>query len=427
MCSGAKLEKLLLGLNTNKATGPDGVTARLLREAAPSISSSLSCLFNMSLKKGKLPCDWKRAVTPIYKKGKKELVTNYRPISLTSLVVKTMEKLVTNHILSYLEDHTLLSPHQNGFRGGLSCTSQLIHLFHTWASALDKGKTSDVVSLEFEKAFDSVPHVHLYLKLQQYGIRGQILEWLSDFLLERYQRVVLEGESSNWTKVSSGVPQGSIVGPILFLLYVNDIPENLSCASEMFADNTLLFNSGNPSDVSSPIQDSLSQISDCCNEWLLRINPVKCESMRITRSKTPSLCSYNINSTSLNQVRTHKHLGIIFSSDLSWKMHVLTAAAKANKILALLKRNFGKCSEAIITGYKTMVRPSIEYACPVWNPHQQYLSDKLANIQRNVSRWILGSSIEYNERLEYLGWPSLLSRQDFFNLVQLFKFINGFS
>ena len=153
-------EKLLLGLNTNKATGPDGVKARLLR----SISSSLSCLFNMSLNKGKLPCDWKRAnVTPVYKKGEKELVTNYRPITLTSLVVKAMEKLVTNHILSYLENHTLLSPHQYGFRAGLSCTSQLILLFHTWASALDKGKTSDVVFLDFEKAFESVPHVHLYL------------------------------------------------------------------------------------------------------------------------------------------------------------------------------------------------------------------------------------------------------------------------
>ena len=324
--------------------------------------------------------------TPIYKKGEKELVTNYRPISLSSLVVKTMEKLVTNHILSYLEDHTLLSPHRYGFQAGLSCTSQLIYLFHTWASALDKGKTSDVVSLDFEKAFDSVPHVHLYLKLQQYGILGQILEWLSDFLLERYQRVVFEGESSNWTKVSSGVPQGSIVGPILFLLYVNDIPENLSCASEMFADDTLLFNSGNPSDVSSPIQDSLSQISDWCNESLLRMNSVKCESMRITRSKTPSLCSYNINSTSLNQVHTHKHLGVILSSNLSWKMHVLTVAAKANKILGLLKLTFGKCSEAIITGYKTMVRPTIEYVCPVWNPHQQYLSDKLEKVQRNVSR-----------------------------------------
>ena len=108
-------------------------------------------------------------------------------------------------------------------------------------------------------------------------------------------------------------------------------------------------------------------------------------------------------------------------------MHVLTVAAKANKIFGLLKRTFGKCSEAIITGYKTMIRPTIEFACPVWNPHQQYLSDNLEKIQRNVSRWILGSSIEYSERLEYLGWPSLLSRRDFLSIVQLFKFTNGFS
>jgi len=135
--------------------------------------------------------------------------------------------------------------------------------------------------------------------------------------------------------------------------------------NEMFADDTLLFNSGNPSDVSSPIQDSLSQISDWCNEWLLRINPVKCESMRITRSKTPSLCSYNINSTSLNQVHTHKHLGVILSSDLSWKMHVvLTVAAKANKILGLLKCTFGKCSEAIIT--RNLQILLVFYQHPAW-------------------------------------------------------------
>ena len=174
---------------------------------------------------------------------------------------------ITSCLTLYLQDYTLLSPHQYGFRASLSCTctSQLIHLFHTWSSALDQGKTYDVVFLDFEKGFDSVPHVHFISKLWQYGICGQILEWLSDFLLDRYQRVVLEGESSNWTKVSSGFPQGSIVGPILFLLYVNDIPENLSCATEMFADDTLLFNSGNPSDASSPIQDSLSRISHWCN------------------------------------------------------------------------------------------------------------------------------------------------------------------
>ena len=166
MCSSANVGELLLTLDVNKATGPDGLSARLLREAALVISDPLSKLFNMSLNRGKLPRDWKCAnITPVYKNGGKEYVSNYRPISLTSLVVKTLEKLVTRHIMAHLEDHDLLSPHQYGFRAGFSCTSQLIRLFHSWASALDKNKTSDVVFLDFEKAFDSVPHKHLISKL----------------------------------------------------------------------------------------------------------------------------------------------------------------------------------------------------------------------------------------------------------------------
>ncbi|PFX24050.1 Nephrocystin-4 [Stylophora pistillata] len=386
MCSSANVGELLLTLDVNKATGPDGLSARLLREAASVISDPLSKLFNMSLNRGKLPRDWKSAnITPVYKNGGKEYVSNYRPISLTSLVVKTLEKLVTRHIMAHLEDHDLLSPHQYGFRAGFSCTSQLIRLFHSWASALDKNKTSDVVFLDFEKAFDSVPHKHLISKLGRYGINGQILEWLGDFLQDRFQRVVLEGESSDWSMVYSGVPQGSIVGPMLFLLYVNDIPENLSCSSEMFADDTLLFNSDHPSSVHQPVCESLSQIVDWCKKWLLKLKATKSKCMKITRSRSVTPCSYNINSIPLEQVKTHKHLGVIISSDLSWKPHVLSVAAKANKILGLLKRTFGKSSEAISIGYKSMVRPIVEYACPVWNPHQQYLSDKLERVQRNAS------------------------------------------
>ena len=138
-------------------------------------------------------------------------------------------------------------------------------------------------------------------------------------------------------------------------------------------------------------------------------------------------CSYSINSLLLEQVVTHKHLGVTFSSDLSWKHHVLAIGAKANKILGLLKCTFGRCSEAIKTGYKLMVRPIIEYACPVWNPHQAYLSHKLERIQRNVSCWILGGPIDYTERLQYLGWMELKSRREYLSKIQLFKFINGFS
>ena len=185
ICQESDVTKILLSLNTNKACGPDGVTARLLREASSSIVPSLTRLFNSSLALGKLPCEWKDAnVSPIFKKGDKELVCNYRPISLTCLLVKVLEKLVASHISSFINSKNLLSDHQFGFRTGSSCTSQLIHIFHSWASALDSGKLTDVVFLDFAKAFDSVSHKHLLAKLQLFGIKGNILLWLSDFLYD---------------------------------------------------------------------------------------------------------------------------------------------------------------------------------------------------------------------------------------------------
>ena len=143
--------------------------------------------------------------------------------------------------------------------------------------------------------------------------------------------------------------------------------------------------------------------------------------MRITRSRAAATCSYNINSIPLMKVSSHKHLGVTLSCDLSWKCHVLSVAAKPNRVLGLLKRTFGRCSEAIKMGYISMVRPMIEYACPAWNPHQQYLSDKLERIQRNASRWNLGRDITYDERLSKLRWMHLKTR-----LIQLFKYIKGF-
>ena len=342
-------------------------------------------------------------------------------------MVKVLEKLIAKHITVFVDQHNLLSVHQYGFRTGLSCTSQLIHLFHTWASALDNGKTTDDVFLDFVKACYSVPHKRLIHRVSQYGIQGQILHWLCDFLSNRRQQVVIDGSTSSWATVLSGVPQGSILGPLLFLLYVNEIPECIPCPSDMFADDTLLHNSAPVNEVSIPIQAGLLCMSNWCRQWLLKVCEAKCKCMRITRSKVNGQCSYSINSLPLEQVVTHKHLGVTFSSDLSWKYHVLAIAAKANRILGLLKRTFGRCSEAIITGYKTMVRPIIEYACPVWNPHQAYLSDKLERIQRNVSRWILGGPIDYTERLQCLGWMELKSRREYLSIIQLLKFINGFS
>ena len=286
---------------------------RMLREAAPAISESLTNLFSFSLQSGTLPVEWKSAhVIPIFKKGQKDLVENYHPISLTSLLVKTLERLIYNRIFGFIESNNLLSSHQYGFRPGYSCTSQLIHLFHEWAKALDKRLPTDVIFLDFEKAFDSVPHDRLLLKLERFGITGSLLSWLSNFLQGRSQRVVIEGCQSDWAPVTSGVPQGSILAPLLFILYVNDIPESLSSPAEMFADDMLIYNYCPPSQTSITAQESLDKVTDWCGSWLLRKNADKCESMKFTRARSPSTCNYIINSKLLPKYLHTNILGWFF-------------------------------------------------------------------------------------------------------------------
>ena len=189
----------------------------------------------------------------MFKKGQKEQVKNHRPISLTSLIVKILEKLIYNYIFDFLESNNLLSDSQFGFRPGYSCTSQLINLFHECANALDEHHSTDVTFLDFEKAFDSVPHDRLLFKLERFDIHS----WLSDFLLGRVQRVVVEGCQSDWAPVRTGVPQGSILGPLLFILYVNENPDHLSSPSVIFADAALMYNRCPPSSTSETAKESV--------------------------------------------------------------------------------------------------------------------------------------------------------------------------
>ena len=421
-------------INPHKATGPDNVPARVLKETAPVIAPMLTHLFQQSLNTSEIPLEWKQAyVTPILKKGNKSDPKNYRPVSLTSIISKIMEHILSSQIMSYLESHNIITSTQFGFRQNHSCESQLLLTTDDFARHLDSNVQVDIGILDFSKAFDKVPHRRLAIKLYYYGIRGNLLSWIECFLHNRTQLVIVEGHYSSLTTVSSGVPQGTVLGPTLFLLYINDIDTNIQSQVRLFADDCLIYRPIYSNKDHEQLQQDLNSLTQWATSWQMEFNVTKCNILQLSTHHNISQFNYTMQSMQLTTVKQHHYLGILLDQKLSWHPHIEQICNKANRLLGLLKRNLPRnnsCQAIREQSYRQLILPVLNYCSTIWDPYHHNATNQIEMIQHRAARFVLNRPWRRYHldsmtcMLTELQWPTLQTLRSNARLILLYKLIH---
>ena len=418
-------------LDVNKAFGPDGISPKIIKECIGPISIILARLFNYSLYVKQVPSLWKKAnVLPLHKKGLKSDISNYRPISILSCVSKMFERIVFKYIYNHLRANFVLSNFQSGFLPGRSTTTQLLEVFNCFSKAIDSNKEVRVVFLDISKAFDKVWHKGLLHKMKKCGIGGELLEWFKDYLHDRYQRVLINGQSSPWECLTAGVPQGSVLGPLLFLLYINDMTLAVRNSSvRLFADDTCLFiEVDNRFESAALINEDLSSISAWANQWLITFSPSKTKSLILSKKNdykdNPTLF---LNNHPIEEVISHTYLGVTFSNNLRWSKHIDAITSKARKRLnMMLPLKFKVDRASLETMYNSFVLPVLEYANVVWGGVYDCDKVKIEQIHIDAMRLIVGATAKSNILKLYgeSGWLPTQTRLENSKVTMIFKIKN---
>ena len=421
----AAVRDKLNNLDPNKATGPDGIPSIILKELSTELCSPLCVIFNKSIQEGQIPSDWKSAeVTAIFKKGAKNLSSNYRPVSLTCISCKVLESFIRDQIQDYMEFNKFFSGCQHGFRRHRSCVTQLLEVLNDFTSFLDEKLDIDVMYLDFSKALDTVPHKRLLIKLQAYGISGKVLNWVSSFLSNRSQRVRVNDDYSEWSSVHSGIPQGSILGPVLFIIFINDLPENVHNCCKIFADDTKLYG---PSSNNASLQNDILSLMKWSNDWQLKFNTSKCGVLHIGKNNVENEYFTDVfKKNKLVKTQSEKDIGVTFTNNLDFDVHINNIVKKANQVMGLIRRSFSHLDkEMFINLYKSLVRPHLEYANVIWHPIYKKQLKLLEDVQRRATK-ILPEirDLTYTERLIVLNLPSIQYRQTRNDLIQTYKIIH---
>ena len=426
-----EVQLIMKGLPLGKATGPDGINNRILRELSAELSAPLSVLFNKSLGEGKFPSNWKDAhICTVLKKGDPSLVSNYRPISLLNTMEKVFERVIFKHLFNYLRDTNFLTPLQSGFVPGDSTVNQLISIYNTFCQALEQGKEVRVIFLDISKAFDKVWIKGLLYKLRRAGIGGKLHDCLSDYLSNRRQRVLLPGGESDWTIIKAGVPQGSILGPILFLIYINDIVDEIHSNIKLFADDTSLFLIvDNPESTANTLQTDINKIISWSHDWLVTFNPSKTESLLISRkSKHIQHPPLSMSNQIISEVSMHKHLGVLLSNNCTWHSHIDHIKEKSwARINLLRKLKFTLDRRSLEIIYFSFIRPLLEYADVIWGNCTTYEKIELDKIQNEAGRVVTGATklVSIEDLYNDTKWEKLECRRQKHRLILFYKMVNG--
>lgn len=420
------VSKKLKELKIDKSPGPDGMHPRLLKELSSEISEPLARMFQNSVNSGVVPSDWKKAnISAVHKKGSRAECQNYRPISLTSVVCKVLESLIKDKITEHLDKFELIKPSQHGFTAGRSCLTNLLEFFDDVTRLLDSGKPVDVIYLDFAKAFDKVPHERLINKVKSLGINGTVLKWISGWLSERAQRVTINGIFSQWREVKSGVPQGSVLGPLLFLIFINDLDEGIMSKICKFADDTKCGRAVSNDEEVNMLKMDLKKLCDWADTWQMKFNVDKCVVMHFGSQN--NRYEYEMNGRKLKASTTERDLGVVISDTGKPSEQCLTAANKANSVLGVIKRNIRSRNKAVIVRlYKTLVRPKLEYCVQAWNPFLKKDIEVLEKVQKRATRLVAGyQNYSYEQRLRFLDLQPLDVRRTRGDMIEVFKLIKG--
>ena len=431
--SAKEIEEAIDELQLHSASGPDDFPAIVLKRCKATLAAPLYQLWRSSLDSGIIPQYLvSQKIVPVFKKGSKTEAQNYRPVSLTSHVIKIFERVMRKFLVHWLEANNLLSKHQHGFRKSKSCVTQLLAHIDSILNMLMEGANADVIYLDFAKAFDKVSHKILLKKLENLGIGGKILTWLKSFLSNRFQSVSVEGKLSFIHLVLSGVPQGTVLGPLLFIIFIDDIYESVKYSlARSFADDTRLTKAIKSIIDQLQLQEDLDAVVEWADENGMELHEGKFELLqhgKIVELKGPSGYSYKLSSGQIiaNSSKV-KDLGITVDESLGWTTHIAEVSKQASQMSAWVLRTFTTRQQfPLMTLYKSLIRSKLDYCCPVWSPIRKADICSLEAIQRSfTARIITLKGLTYWERLRSMKLMSVQRRRERYIVLHMWKIYCG--